>query len=61
MPYFATDINYLSPPLKQEFVISNKPFINLSCSIVAYKIENSKHDMDVVLQQLLRLLTFIIS
>ena len=55
-PYFPISIKCLSPPLKQKSIMSNKTFINLPCGIVVYKVEKSKHDIDVALPRLLRLL-----
>ena len=46
-PYFPTVTNFSSPPLKQKYIISNETFINLSFAIVVYKVEKSKHEMDI--------------
>ena len=36
-----------------QILVSNNFFFNLSCGIVGYKVEKSKHDMDVALLRLL--------
>lgn len=51
-PYFLTVMNHLSISFKKS-IISNKAFINLSCGIVLYKVEISKHAMDVTLPWLI--------
>ena len=60
-PYYLTEIYFLSTPLKQKSTNSLNTLINFLYGILVSSVETSKHDTEIALLRLLRLLMELIT